>query len=334
MSLLAEPLERREFDTHQLALEHPPVWRHANKRLVYDMISPPGSEHNGHITYSRWPPMELPENVDIGSAVENVIERNGFYDYAPIPTVGGIEWHVNFAAAELFVAYSSRLLAQDELQVLEHPALGSVREAITALGGYALTVDRAEPTPILLAGVERRCKLATESNADQGRPDGLYGNEFARASDDVIRRAIQRLEPPTSSNIIAMEAPTGGTGAYTSSTIRYILTTAYSGFRAAVRESRRLSGRDSVVVVHTGFWGCGAYGGNRTLMSALQMVASGLAGLDRLVFHTGESSGSGFLHDGQVLCKTKLDVAQPVSTSDVVSVLASLAFEWGMSNGT
>ena len=158
--------------------------------------------------------------------------------------------------------------------------------------------------------------------------------EFVQASADAIRRAVQRLEPSTISNIIAMEAPTGGTGAYAESTIRYILTTAYSGFRAAVQESRRLSGRASVVVVHTGFWGCGAYGGNRTLMSALQIVASGLAGLDRLVFHTGESFGSGFLQQGQVLCKTKLVVAQPVSTSDVVSVLASLGYRWGEPNRT
>jgi hypothetical protein len=29
--VLILPLERREFDTHQLVAEHPPVWHHPNK---------------------------------------------------------------------------------------------------------------------------------------------------------------------------------------------------------------------------------------------------------------------------------------------------------------
>jgi hypothetical protein len=39
-------------------------------------------------------------------------------------------WHVNFADPQLFVAYGSQLLAQDELQAAEHPLLGSIREAL------------------------------------------------------------------------------------------------------------------------------------------------------------------------------------------------------------
>jgi Poly (ADP-ribose) glycohydrolase (PARG) len=42
------------------------------------------------------------------------------------------------------------------------------------------------------------------------------------------------------------------------------------------------------VAVHTGYWGCGAFGGNRVLMALLQVLAAGSAGLDQLVFHVGD----------------------------------------------
>jgi len=329
----AEPLQRREFVASNLVRDHPPRWHDRNKRLVYEIVCPDGSEQKGHISCSRWSAMELPERADMGAALGRVIERPGFYDYAPLPELNAVEWHVNFADSHLFVAYSSSLLAQDELQVLEHPALGSVREALEASGDPALTVERGQPTPVLVAGVERRCHLATEANAEEGRPHGLYGNQFARASADAIRRATHRLEPPTSSNIIAMEAPPGGWGAYDESTIRYILTTAYTGFRAAALESRRLR-QDAPTVVHTGFWGCGAYGGNRTLMALLQFVASGLAGLDRLVFHTGDNSGGSFLRDAERVCRKEWGDARPVRTRDLTARLAALEFKWGVSNGT
>jgi len=241
---------------------------------------------------------------------------------------------VNFADAHLFVAYSSSLLAQDELQVLEHPALGSVREAFRAAGEHPLTVEGGKPTPVLLAGVERRCHLATEPNAEEGRPMGLYGNKFASASAEAIRQATHRLEPQPVSNVIAMEAPPGGTGAYGSTTIRYILTTAYTGYRAAVRESQRLKSNVSPVVVHTGFWGCGAYGGNRTLMAALQIIAAGLAKLDYPAFHTGEHSGAAFLHQARALCREELGATQPIRTADIVARLTGLEYEWGQGNGT
>lgn len=57
-------------------------------------------------------------------------------------------WHPNFADKHLFGYYGGNLLAQDELQVLEHPILGSIREAIVNRkhfnlpeGVRALTVD-------------------------------------------------------------------------------------------------------------------------------------------------------------------------------------------------
>lgn len=333
MPELIEPLQRRQFVTSELVRDHPPRWHDRNKRLVYDITCPAGSADNGRISYSRWPALELPDNLDIGAAVERLVERVGFYDYEPLADLNAVEWHVNFAASDLFVAYSASLLAQDELQVMEHPALGALREALRAAGESTLIVERGAPTPILVTGVERRCNFATDVNIDEDRPKGLYGNEFERASADAIRRATHRLEPPTISNIIAIEAPPGGWGAYDEATIRYILTTAYTGFRAAVVESRRLRA-DAPVVVHSGFWGLGAYGGNRTLMAILQLVASGLAGLDHLVFHTGESAGGTSLREAVRTCEEELSAPTPIRTHDFIAKLTALEYQWGVSNGT
>jgi len=323
---------RREFETRTLVQEHPPVWMHPHKQQVYEIACPPSSQHGGHINYSRWPAMELPGLIDVASALETAVQRPGFYDYKPFAKRNAVEWHVNFADPHLFTAYSTSLLAQDELQVLEHPALGSVKEAIESEGVTPLTIENDEPTPILLTGIERRCHFDTQPG--EKRPHGLYGNKFAMASIEAIRLATHRLEPPTISKIVAIAAPSGGSGPYRTSTLRYILTSAYTGFRAAVLESERLRGRPCPVVVHSGFWGCGAYGGNRTIMAALQVLAASMAGAHRLVFHTGEKTGTRLFRQGKALCKDELGIQEPVATKEAISAIASLEYEWGVSNGT
>jgi len=63
------------------------------------------------------------------------------------------------------------------------------------------------------------------------------------------------LDPPTISNILAIEAPPGDWGLYSTAQILLVLRTAVAGYRAAGAES------EGEVVIHTGFWSCGAYGG-------------------------------------------------------------------------
>jgi hypothetical protein len=114
-----------------------------------------------------------------------------------------------------------------------------------------LTTEGNEPTPILIRGVERRIFVKTDRNPgageqrlysmllpwpchsdllsktqhntlpdgarcsfSTGRPYGLYGGAFAAASEAAIRNASVVLKPPTISNILALEAPPGGHGAY------------------------------------------------------------------------------------------------------------------------
>ena len=325
------PIERLDFNAAELVREHPPAWRNSNKQVVYEIACPPGSVHHGRIGFTRWEATVVPAAVESARA-DLVLARPGFYDYAPVlePTEA-VEWYVNFADPHLFVAYGGPLFAQDEIQVAEHPALGALREALDAARIQSTTLGRAGPTPILVTGVERLVSIKTGPDAAAGRPRGLYGNEFARADPEAVRQATSRIDPPTISNLIAMSAPPGGYGAYRQDVIEAILTTAYTGFHAAVLESARLRGEGTPVAVHTGYWGCGAFGGNRVLMALLQVAAAEVAGLDRLAFHIGARGGE------QPLEKALGTLAglgsDRIETRALVEKLVGMGFEWGVSDG-
>lgn len=80
-----------------------------------------------------------------------------------------------------------------------------------------------------IKGVQRRVAVATDKNASQGRPYGLYGNAFSRASPEAIKMATQLLTPPPLVNILAMEAPAGGRGVYLRRTILDVLISCFTG---------------------------------------------------------------------------------------------------------
>lgn len=329
-----EPLERLEYDEEGLMALHPPVWRHPNKVAVFDVACPPGTVHRGRLCYTRWPALPVPDAIDPAAVPADVVERPGFYDYVPVLEPGtGIEWHVNFADPHLFVAYGSSLFAQDELQVAEHPALGALKEALAADRHAAMTVDAGSPTPVLVTGVPRRCAVSTTPDPGAGRPDGLYGAAFSRATPRMIRDACVRIEPPTLTNVLAVAAPRGGRGAYRRDEIVAVLTTAYTGFRAVVAESSRAMGPGAAVAVHSGFWGCGAFGGNRTLMALLQWIAADMARLDLLVLHTADPAGR-TAYAAAVDRRDELARAGVSDTAELIDRVQAMGFEWGVGDDT
>ena len=103
-------------------------------------------------------------------------------------------------------------------------------------------MERGRPTPVLVTGVERRVRFATDPNVAEGRPDGLYGEAFSRATEEAVRRATTVIDPPTISNVIAISAPRGGNGHYRVEDIELALATAFTGFRAAVSGRGVLAG--------------------------------------------------------------------------------------------
>jgi hypothetical protein len=260
--------------------------------------------------------------------------REGGFGYEAAPATA-VEWYMNFADPWLFIAYAGALLAQDEMQVLEHPSLGSLLEALrvqTDTRYRPVTVEDGRGTPVLVRGVERRCAFATDPAPAEGRPLGLYGNRFARANEDAIRRAVTVLSPPTITNVLAMSAPPGGTGAYDEEEIRGILVTATTGFRAALLDAKQVRG-DAAVVVHTGHWGTGAFGGNKVLMATLQMLAARLAGIDELVFHTFDEVGTEAWVEADDLARELFPAGAIPEVVDVVRRLHAMGFAWGVSDG-
>lgn len=256
--LAPEPLQRRTYPAAELVRRHPPVLRNENKQLLFAIACPPGTVHAGEVDYSRWPelPLSSPRAMDPTDAARLVDVRDGHYDYRPVLDPGvGVEWHVNFADPNLFYAYGTALFAQDEIQVAEHPILGSLREALVAEGRPTTTIENGRPTPVLVMGAERRVRIETARGTGSGGPSWLYGIAFARATANAVREATTRVDPPTISNLIAIAAPYGGRGRYQREEIGRAIGAAYSGFRAAVLESRRTAGSDARVAIHSGFLG-------------------------------------------------------------------------------
>ena len=328
-----EPLQRRTYPAAELVRQHPAVLRNENKQLLFAIACPAGAVHSGRLEYSRWPeiPLPLPREVDPVSAARLVVVRDGYYDYHPVLDPGaGVEWHVNFADPNLFYAYGSALFAQDEIQVAEHPVLGSLREALVAEGRPATTIENGRPTPVLVMGAERRVRIRTAPGAESGGPSWLYGMAFARATADTVREATTRIDPPTISNILAIVAPYGGRGRYQREQIGLAIGTAYSGFRAAVLESRRTAGPDAQVAIHSGFWGCGAFGGNRVMMTLLQVLAADMAGVARLVFHVGDPGGRTSVERALALAP---DLATATSATELIARVEALGLAWGVSDG-
>ena len=217
-------------------------------------------------------------------------------------------------------------LCANALHVMEEPARA------LADGMLPCTVVAGRPTPVLIAGAPRRCVVATDIDPARGRPLGLYGRRFARASPEVVRMATTRLEPPTRSNILAMEAPACLRGVYTEEQLHHILETAITGFSAARAVSGELApGR--ATMIHTGYWGCGAYGGDRTLMAMLQLVAAATSGIERVVFHVVDRQGRETFARASAALDTLAGELAPAPMSEMIACLAAMGFRWGVSDG-
>ena len=86
--------------------------------------------------------------------------------------------------------------------------------------------------------------------------------------------------------------------------------------------------------IRTGFWGCGAFGGNRTVMIMLQALAARMAGVDKLTIHTVRRSG---IDDVEIALEQLTSILAATPDHSVAGVLATIearGFQWGVGNGT
>ena len=84
--------------------------------------------------------------------------------------------------------------------------------------------------------------------------------------------------------------------------------------------------------LETGFWGCGAYGGNRVLIALLQLLAARIAQIDRLVFHTTDTTGSQALATAQKIIDRELAIEDSNLTT-ILEKIDSMSFKWGVGDG-
>jgi hypothetical protein len=332
MDVTTTLLEEVEVEAERMMRETPPVWRDARKQAIAARTCPPVAKHAGHIRYTRWSLAPMP----IGDVLA-----------CPAPTLASSStarcatnrhrrtsrvWHLNFADPMLFVEYGSGLFAQDEWQVVEHPALGALREWLVRAGRCPLTVCDAGPTPILVEGVERRCEVTVVPPPGQSGPV-LYGCGFARAPVNDVLRATRLIDPPTITNIIALAAPACGSGAYVASEIAVILRTALTGFGAAMRRSSIAPDGTRRVVINTGLWGCGAFGGNPVLMTILQIVAARMAGVNELRIYVPEPVRRPDVEHGVRLLDDLFAAHQALQPPTLIRELDRMGFEWCESDG-
>ena len=308
---MAELLCRLELDAARLWSEHPPVIHHEKKQAILDAAGGRARSPRGTMQVTRWGPSGAPP-VGASMPVESIM---GPFRY-PRVEANTEAWHVNFADTHLFAFYGIGAFAQDEIQVAEHPLLASVREYLLATQNpafRALTREPGKPTPVLVKGVERWCTIDA---------DGIYGRQLSRATDERVGDAVTRVE--ATSNILAIVAPQGE-GRYTKDDIEDVLVTAVTGFSAARTESVRQKLR-----IHTGHWGTGAFGGNRVLMAAAQVLAARMVGVDELAYHSLDDDAEDAFRRGLRIAN---DVPAGTTLAEVVTILDARGFIWGSSDG-
>jgi hypothetical protein len=172
----------------------------------------------------------------------------------------------------------------------------------------------------------------------------VYGNAFAKASERQLIQACQYLPKAQTVNLIAIEAPSYGRGSYTREQVDYILVTCYTGFKAAqvlagkthalnTRNARASISRGGSfrTVIHTGWWGCGAYGNNRQMMILTQILAAYWAQVDEIVFHTQTNDHQKDI-DAAKGFVTKL--LQEKRIEDMIDQIVRLNLQWERSNNT
>ncbi|HKK49172.1 MAG TPA: hypothetical protein VJ932_08745 [Alkalispirochaeta sp.] len=312
------PLQTARYVESDLHEHHPPRLHSEHKRAVYELALAVRPPSNIAIEAVRWAPAGVPERFAAGASDNLTFEVvPGVFDYRG-STASDVHWYVNFADPQLFVAYGTGLFAQDELQAAEHPALGCLREALI-FDGYSTLAedDDGRPTPFTITDVPRRVAIDTST--------GLYGNAFSQARLEKVREAVRPVNPEMQSNILAIAAPRPGRGRYDEQEISAAMLAAYTGYAAG-----RAHLPASRTTVHTGFWGCGAFGGNRTLMTIIQAAAAEAAGV-HVEFHAFDDEGVAEAEDAYSQYRRLREAADtPV---DLITAVDRLGFQWGASDG-
>ncbi len=320
---MCKPIERYVFDAKSLSEKSLFHWKCHKKQMIFDYCSS-NVKFEGEIVYSRWNQMKLYSEIASESKIDI---KKGYYKYKECKNNEKENWYVNFADPDLFISCITSLLAQDEIQVLEHPLLCAIRKNLLDKDIFPETIDKkGNPTPITIRGVQRICEINTLLNSKTGRT--IYGKAFATSSESDIKKCLRKINPPTISNILAIAALPAKSGYYSKEDIFYLILTAYTGFKAAKLESLNFK-ENCKTIINTGFWGCGAFGGNKKLMAIIQFLAADLAATE-LKFWSFNSEGYEIAKNAYICYLNLKNKTKKLSL--LIDLLFEEKFEWNKSD--
>lgn len=322
-----------ELECESLMVTHEPKFVNRRKRELFveaKKVKEPSLR--GHLVVTRCTPDT--EEIDSTTFVKTnpkIIQNPAFFNYEKDQDSDERKvWWMNFADPKLFGFYANEFFAQDEIQVLEHPLLASVREYLLDPGEEymaprTLIQMRGElvATPYLIENVPLWMTVNTFPKLDDEARVGIYGSSFASAPQEAIDAGCKVYEGNVSDNIMAVAAPSFGSGEYSYEDIELVLKTLICAFSQA----KDLSAGKKCVV-HGGNWGCGAFGGNLELMYFAQMYAASVCGVDELVLHAVADDDA---YDDAEWEYEHLD--EETSLDSVVNHLLDQRYEWGSSDG-
>lgn len=309
-------------------LKYETDWYNENKNKLLKLIDNANFDVNSSVNISRWKHYDIPNYILNKKLVIEV--KNDIYQYSNNSDFYE-NWHVNFADGDLFIAYGSKLLAQDEHQVLEHPILANIREFLSKKSKVDSKFDPNTrnyhikpylPTPILIKNVQRNFNIDTKP--DEINITGIYGKNFALSSFDEILRKTNIIKHQQYSNIIAIEACTVSSGFYTKEQIKDLFITAYTAFKVAKNISL------NQVVINTGDWGTGVNGGNKIINALIQLLAALCAEIDLVVFYTSDIKS---FDETRRLFEYFIKINDLINIDKIFDELTQMNFEWNVGDG-
>ncbi|KAI9351569.1 hypothetical protein DFJ73DRAFT_929409 [Zopfochytrium polystomum] len=167
-----------------------------------------------------------------------------------------VEYYVNFTDQMIFRYGETDRFASEEITAFSHPSLISLRDCLEDLSDHVL------------------------------------GEKYNTWSVSGAIKSLGGKEPKAGSYL-----RNWGQCAYTIFQVRQIFRTAYTAFRGAVNKAKetleyhkalkeRNQYKNVEVVIHTGDWGTGEFGGDLVVMAFLQIAAAHAAGVNSLYYHS------------------------------------------------
>ncbi len=323
----------------ELLKDYPPKFTNRTKAEFYKAALVTHKDCPGNLNaYQCLFDQNLKKDTKLSLSKIEIKEEKGFFNYIECnSSENNSVWYLNFADSNLFAFYGSNLFAQDEIQTLEHPLLCSLREYLlknkmNSFEPKTVYLNRAHglcyPTPVLIENVPYWISVDTKPVLDDGNIGNLYGNNFSYASEEELAAGIQIFEGDIKSNIIAVAALSGGSGAYTKKDIEFTLETVLAAFHQArfISQAHNELSEDFKVSIHTGNWGCGVFGGNREFMYLVQMIAASATEIDELFFHAVDKVSF-------AQAKEKFALLKDMTFEECVNYLLSQNYIWGHGDG-